>query len=197
MLQGNTFIGPVYAPTGTIGMNCQGTISNPLQGGCSVAYPQAWNLSGVVGQVDQLDQVGNDLWHAGPQCPTCGHNFTNATGFVNVATAYTVAGVSSVAAAGTAAGLSTAQVAIGYGESAGSPLIHAAVGVDGTWISAWGNFGEMTMMEEGSATWVRLHSWFQFSVPVINTQAVLGTAGATVSTCISGVCQALWNGWFH
>jgi hypothetical protein len=113
------------------------------------------------------------------------------------ATAYTVAGVASVATVGTVASLSTAQVVVGYGESAGSPLIHAAIGVDGEWISAWGEFGNMTMMLEGTAAWVRAYSWLQFSVPVLSPQAVLGTAGATVSTCISGVCQAVWNGWVH
>jgi len=101
------------------------------------------------------------------------------------------------ASPGALASLDTATVAVGYGESAGSPLIHAAVGADGEWISAWGGFGNMTMEVEGSAAWVRAYSWFQFSVPVLNTEAVLGTAGATVSTCLSGVCQAIWNGWFH
>jgi hypothetical protein len=138
-----------------------------------------------------------DIWHSSPRCPQCGNIFSGANKLVNYATAVTAAAVTGTVAAGTIASLETVQVAVGYGEtSGGSPLIHTAVGANGEWMSAWGEFGNMTM-DFGSETWVQLHSWFQFSVPVLNSQAVLNTAGATVSTCVSGVCQAIWNGWVH
>jgi hypothetical protein len=93
------------------------------------------------------------------------------------------------------ASLDSATVVVGYGESAGSPLFHMAVGADGEWIGAEGAFGDMEMMNQ--ASWVRGFSWFQFSVPVLSSEAVMGTAGTTVATCVSGVCQAIWNGWVH
>jgi hypothetical protein len=93
------------------------------------------------------------------------------------------------------ASLDTVTVAVGEGESAGIPLFHTAVEADGQWISAWGKFGNMTM-EGGSDVWAENYSWFRFSVPVLNPGAVAATSGTVVMTCVSGVCNAILNGWF-
>jgi RHS repeat-associated protein len=114
----------------------------------------------------------------------------SASDWVTAATIYEAVGVSSAIGAGLVASLETVDVAVG----AGSP-IHVAVGSGGEWISGMGEFGNMEMMS--SNAWVRGFSWFQFSVPVVNSEAVMATEGATVSTCVSGACQAIWNGWVH
>jgi len=87
------------------------------------------------------------------------------------------------------ASLDTVTVAVGEG----SPF-RVAVGASGTWIHATGDFFGMTVTSDGAA-WVRGFAWFEFNIPVLSPEAVLATAGAAASTCVTGACSAILNGW--
>jgi len=88
------------------------------------------------------------------------------------------------------ASLDAVTVAVGEG----SPF-HVAVGASGTWIHATGDFFGMTVTSDGAAAWVRGFAWFEFNIPVLSPEAVLATAGAAASTCVTGACSAILNGW--
>ena len=87
--------------------------------------------------------------------------------------------------------LDSVTVVVGEGE----PL-HVAFGVDGEWLHATGNrFFNMVISSNRAGAWVRGMGVFRFSVPVLNPSAVLGTAGAAASSCVTGACYAIWRGW--
>ncbi len=70
----------------------------------SIMGSWAWGLlpGAVVGNGLDLfggDQVGMDIWHASPQCPSCGHIFSSARDWVDAGTRWTGLGVTAVVAA--------------------------------------------------------------------------------------------------
>jgi len=125
--QNNQFIGSIYNLNGYLSRSCAGTFSDVTAYGCGsfTWHPQGFDGFGPVGQVDPLDQVGNDLWHPGPQCPTCGHSFTNATGFVNVATAVVAVGAAPVLGIEGAAALGPDGPIFGTRFMGNNPLFNA------------------------------------------------------------------------
>jgi hypothetical protein len=84
------------------------------------------------------------------------------------------------------------DVAIG----GGNPF-HVAYGANGMWLNATGDFFDMTITDGASyARYVQMYGGVQFSVPVLSTEAILGTAGNTgVWSCVTGACSAFLAGW--
>jgi hypothetical protein len=141
----------------------------------------------LLGDVD----VGMDIWH----CAGCGRIWNSAYSWGEAAFIGTGAVVAGVPAAGELLGsLSTLpqmQIAVG----AGSPF-HTAYGVNDVWLNATGDFLNMTITDGASyARYVQMYGGLQFSVPVLYSEAVVGTAGATASTCLTGACSAFLKGW--
>jgi hypothetical protein len=101
-IQGDSFMGWIYGPTGTIRMTCQGPMSNPTENCGGVTYPEAWSL----GAVGQVDQVGMDIWHTGKPI------FGSASDWVTAGTIYTGAGIVTVVAAPAAPAVADAYYAV-------------------------------------------------------------------------------------
>jgi len=116
----------------------------------------------------------------------------HAAGTMNKLTAAYAIGFGALAGGAALSSLESVDIAIGAGEP-----FHVAFGVDGTWLHATGDLFDMEITGDQAAAWVRGFSSFQFSVPVLNSQAVLATAGTAASTCVTGACYAVLQGWIH
>jgi len=116
----------------------------------------------------------------------------HAAGMMNKLTAAYAIGFGALAGGAALSSLESVDIAIGAGEP-----FHVAFGVDGTWLHATGDLFDMEITGDQAAAWVRGFSSFQFSVPVLNSQAVLATAGTAASTCVTGACYAVLQGWIH
>jgi hypothetical protein len=83
------------------------------------------------------------------------------------------------------------QVAVGAAEG----NLHFAFGVNGTWMHAVSDtIGGFFMTTHGAAAFAE--GAFQFSLPILDTTAVLPEAGAAASNCFAAVCSGFASGWF-
>src|SRR6185437_14934043 len=116
--------------------------------------------------------VGIDIWKGQQKL------WSNTATAGNVLATATAALVVAPIAIDTVASLPTMEIAVGPGQP-----FHVAFGANSTWLHATGDFFDMTIGSERAAAFARM-AWFKFSVPILSPQAVLGTAGATASTCV-------------
>ena len=127
--------------------------------------------------------VGIDIWKGQQKL------WSNTATAGNVLATATAALVVAPIAIDTVASLPTMEIAVGPGQP-----FHVAFGANSTWLHATGDFFDMTIGSERAAAFARM-AWFKFSVPILSPQAVLGTAGATASTCVTGACYSFLKGW--
>jgi hypothetical protein len=77
----------------------------------------------------------------------------------------------------------------------GSPF-HVAYDTEGAWLHATGEeLGNLAVTSDGAAAYARAYSWFRVSVPVLNPEAVLSTAGTAARSCVTAACSAFIAGW--
>ena len=165
--------------------NCYGeSYSNPRSGGC---YPthNTWDWIADVADTFAPGSLADGVFH---------HPIWRAAAnTMNKATKYYAYAFMGVAGLSTASSMSTMEVAVGEG----SPF-HVAFGADGVWLhAAEDGLGGLEITTQQAAAFARGYSWIQFSVPVLNTAAVLGTAGQAASSCVSAACYAFIQGWIH
>ncbi len=88
------------------------------------------------------------------------------------------------------AALPTMRIAIGAGEP-----FHVAYGIGDTWLNAVGSrFGAMRV-SQAFAQETASSAWVKFSVPILNTAAVLATEGRAAWTCVTAAVCAVAKGW--
>jgi RHS repeat-associated protein len=89
------------------------------------------------------------------------------------------------------ANLEWMDVVVGPGEP-----FHVAYGVDGEWLNAVGEFGNMEIEPTvGYSRFAMMNGGLSFSAPILYSNAVLATEGAAAWSCLTGACSAFLKGW--
>jgi hypothetical protein len=96
------------------------------------------------------------------------------------------------AGAATVSTLPSIDIAVGFADGS----LHFAFGADGAWVHAVSDtVGEMFVTSHRAAAFAE--GAFQFSLPVLNSSAVIPAAGAAAYNCFTAVCSGLVNGWIQ